>query len=267
MVTARLQGALHHLRGLRDIEALSEAPDAQLLDRFARAGEEAPFAVLVRRHGPMVWSVSRRVLPNLHDAEDVFQATFLLLARKAGSIRKAGAVGSWLHGVAHRLALKVRVQQARRQAREKRAADRRPGSSSCETSLLEVQSALDRALSELPEKYSAALVLAYLEGQTQEEAARRLGCPLPTLRSRVARGRKLLRDRLANHGLTLSTAGLAALLIASAAPAAAPAALARAAASAARASAAGHPAAALCSQQAAGLVEGGLKAMFHSKVK
>src|SRR5262245_52943241 len=260
MVTARLQGALHHLRGLRDIEALSEAPDAQLLDRFARAGEEAPFAVLVRRHGPMVWSVSRRVLPNLHDAEDVFQATFLLLARKAPSIRKAGSVGSWLHGVAHRLALKARLQQARRQLREQRAAGLRQTRSGGEPALPDVGAALDGALAELAEKYRAALVLCYLEGHTHEEAARRLGCPVSTVRTRVARGRKLLRDRLAHHGLTLSTAGLAALLIASAAPAAAPAALARAAVRAALPFAAGLPAAALCSRQAAGLVEGGLKA-------
>jgi hypothetical protein len=133
--------------------------------------------------------------------------------------------------------------------------------------LSEAQAALDAALGELPEKYRAALVLCYLEGKTQEEAARRLGCPLATVRTRVARGRKLLRDRLVNHGLTLSTAGLAALLIASAAPAAAPAALAKGAVRSALAFAAGKPAAALCSTQAAGLVEGGLRAMFLSKVK
>src|SRR5437870_11219228 len=126
MVNAQLHGVLRHLRGLRDAQALTEAPDAQLLEWFARGHEEAPFAALVRRHGPMVWGVSRRVLPHVHDAEDVFQASFLLLARKAASIRKAASVGSWLHGVAHRLALKLRLQQARRQAREKRAANMRP---------------------------------------------------------------------------------------------------------------------------------------------
>src|SRR5262249_4406443 len=157
--------------------------------------------------------------------EDVFQSTFLLLARKAKSIRKAQSVGSWLHGAAHRLALKLRVQQARRQTREKRAADMRQTRPGGETSLSEAQAALDAALGEWPEKYRTALVLCYLEGLPQEEAARRLGCPLATLRTRVARGRRLLRDRLANHGLALSTAGLAALLIASAASAAAPAAL------------------------------------------
>jgi protocatechuate 3,4-dioxygenase beta subunit len=130
-----------------------------------------------------------------------------------------------------------------------------------------VQEALDAALGELPETYRAALVLCYLEDRTQEEAARHLGCPLATLRTRLARGRKVLRDRLAKRGLTLSTAGLAALLIASAAPAAAPAALAGATVRAARPFAAGQPAAVLCSRQAAGLVEGGLRTMFLTRVK
>src|SRR5262249_51352528 len=193
MVNAQLHGVLRHLQSLRDTQALAEAPDAQLLEWFTHGHEEAPFAALVRRHGPMVWGVARRVLPHVHDAEDVFQATFLLLARQAGATRKAGSVGSWLHGVAHRLALKARRQQARRQAREKRAADMRRTRPGGETSLSEVQAALDAALGELPEKYRAVLVLCYLEGKTQEEAARRLGCPLATVRTRVARGRKLLR--------------------------------------------------------------------------
>src|SRR5262249_5731568 len=154
MVSAQLHGVLRHLRGLHDEQALTEAPDAELLEWFARGHAEAPFTALVRRHGPMVWSVSRRVLPHVQDAEDVFQATFLLLARKAASIRKAESVGSWLHGVAHRLALKARLQQARRQSREKRAADMRPTKSSSlvawspdqATTLSEVQAALDAAL-------------------------------------------------------------------------------------------------------------------------
>src|SRR5262249_61283020 len=128
---------------------------------------------------------------------------------------------------------------------EKRAADMRQTQPGGETSLSDAQAALDAALGELPEKYRTALVLCYLEGLTQEEAARRLGCPLATLRTRVARGRKLLRDRLANHGLALSTAGLAALLIASAASASAPAALGKAAVGAAPPFGAGRPRGAL----------------------
>jgi RNA polymerase sigma factor (sigma-70 family) len=267
MVNAQLHRVLRYLGSLHDVQALTEASDAQLLERFTVGHDEAPFAALVRRHGPMVWSVARRVLAHVQDTEDVFQATFLLLACKAASIRKAESVGSWLHGVAHRLALKARLQQARRRSREKRAADMRKASPAGGTSLSEVAVALDGALDALPEKYRAALVLCYLEGQTQEQAARRLGCPLATVRTRLARGRKLLRDRLAKHGLTLSTAGLATLLIASAAPAAAPAVLVKAAVQAALPFAAGQSAAALCSAQAAGLVNEGLQAMFLTKLK
>src|SRR5690349_19925006 len=115
MVNTSLHGVLRHLHSFRESQAVAEASDAQLLDWFARRRDEGPFTALMRRHGPMVWSVSRRVLHHPQDAEDVFQATFLLLAQKATAIRKHGSVGSWLHGVAHRLALKLRVQQARRQ--------------------------------------------------------------------------------------------------------------------------------------------------------
>src|SRR5262245_16763529 len=170
MVNAQLHGALRHLPSLRDAQALADSPDVQLLEWFALDHEPASFGILLHRHGPMVWSVSRRLLSHVQDAEDVFQATFLLLAKKAASIRKGESVGSWLHGVAHRLALKVRLEQARRLSREKRAADMRQTNPSGETSFSEVQAALDAALGQLPEIYRAALVLCYLEGNTQEEA-------------------------------------------------------------------------------------------------
>jgi RNA polymerase sigma factor (sigma-70 family) len=267
MANLQLNRVLCHLHAWRDRQALAEASDAQLLERFTARQEEAAFAALVRRHGAMVLSVSRRVLHHLQDAEDVFQATFLLLARKARSIRKREAVASWLHGVAHRLAVKAKAQEVRRQAHERRAADRRDSRPRSEAAWRDVQAALDAALAELPPKYRAALVLCCLEGKTLQEAARLLGCAPATVGTWVARGRALLRARLTKNGLTLSTAGLATLLIASAAPAAAPAALAKAAVQAAVAFAAGQPAAALCSEQAASLVEGGLRTMFFSKVK
>src|SRR5262249_28098962 len=125
MAKAQLSGILRHLGELRETHAVAEASDAELLGRFADRHEEAAFAGLLRRHGPMVWAVSRRVLPAVQDAEDVFQAAFLLLARKAASIRKRESVGSWLHGVALHLALKARTRWARRQVHEKRAADMR----------------------------------------------------------------------------------------------------------------------------------------------
>jgi RNA polymerase sigma factor (sigma-70 family) len=256
-----------------ETQALAEASDAQLLERFTTRGEEAAFTALLRRHGPMVLSVSQRVLHRLHDAEDVFQATFLLLARKADSICKREAVGSWLHGVAHRLAVKAKAQGICRQNHERRAADMRDTRNVAEvvdTSAIawrDVQNMLDAALAELPEKYRAALVLCCLEGSTLQEAAQLLDCPPATVGTWVARGRALLRKRLTTRGLTLSTAGLAALLLATAAPAAAPSALVKATLKAALPFAMGQAAAALCSARVAGLVEGGLQTMFLTKTK
>ncbi len=267
MAKPQLAGVLRHLGDIRATRAVAEASDAELLARFADRREEAAFTGLLRRHGPMVWAVSRRVLADVQDAEDVFQAAFLLLARKAASIRKRESVGSWLHGVAHRLALKARARGARRQVHEKRAADMRDTHTRPEAVRQEVQEALDRALQDLPECYRAPLVLCYLEGKTHQEAARQLGCPLTTLRTRVARGRGMLRTRLAGRGLTLSAAGLAALLIAGSAPAAVPHALARAVLKAALPFAAGQAAATLCSARVAELAEGGLRTMAFSKSK
>jgi RNA polymerase sigma factor (sigma-70 family) len=267
MAKPQLAGVLRHLGELRATRAVAEASDAELLSRFADRHEEAAFTGLLRRHGPMVWAVSRRVLPDPQDAEDVFQAAFLLLARKADSIRKRESVGSWLHGVAHRLALQARARGSRRRAHEKRAADMRDTGPGSEAVGREVREALDRALQELPECYRAALVLCYLEGKSHQEAARQLGCPLTTLRSRVARGRGMLRGRLMKHGLTLSAAGLAALLIAGSAPAAVPPLLAKAVLKAARPYAVGQAATTLCSARVAELVEGGLRTMAVRKVK
>jgi RNA polymerase sigma factor (sigma-70 family) len=267
MVNAQLHGVLRHLHSLRETQTVAEASDSQLLDWFAHRREEMPFTALMRRHGPMVWGVSRRLLHHTQDAEDVFQATFLLLAQKAASIRKQSSVGSWLHGVAHRLALKARVRQTRQQNRERRAAEAQPMKRDDDSSWQELQAALDAALDRLPERYRAALVLCYLEGKSHAEAARQLGCPLPTLRTHVARGRKLLRDRLMKHGLTLSTAGIVSLLLASAASSAAPTTLTKATTKAALALAAGQKAAAVCSAPVAALVNGGLRTMFVGKMK
>ncbi len=267
MGRAQLEGVVRHVRAFGRTEALAEAPDAQLLQRFAAAREEGAFTALLARHGPMVLGVSRRVLGNAADAEDVYQAAFLLLARKAGAIRKREAVASWLYGVARRLALRARAQGAKRQARERQAADMRERQASADADWQDVQAALEEGLDGLPESYRAALVLCYLEGKTHAEAARQLGCPLATLRTRVARGRKLLRDRLAGRGLALSAAGTFTLLLAGATQAAAPPALRKATARAALAFATGRPAADLCPGRVADLVEEGSQTMLFSKIK
>ena len=197
---------------LECVRQLSGGPavsDATLLSRFVVGRDEEAFAELLRRHGPMVLGVGRRVLKNDSDAEDVLQATFLLLARRAVSIRKRASVGCWLHGVAHRLARKVQTQDARRRVRERRAAAMQPREAPAAAAWNELQALLDEALRSLPEKYRAPLVLCCLEGKSQAEAASLLCCPLGTLCSRLVRGRKLLHARLTRRGLTLSAAALA----------------------------------------------------------
>jgi RNA polymerase sigma factor (sigma-70 family) len=254
------------LRDLCETQGHAEAPDSVLLERFALRHEESAFAVLLQRHGPMVLSVARRVLNSPQDVEDVFQATFLLLARKAASLRKPGSVGSWLHGAAHRLALKAREQEWRRQAHERRAAQMRDLASRA-SAWHEVQSALDAALEKLPQRYRTPLVLCYLEGRSHAEVARQLGCPLATVRTRIQRGRERLRNDLARRGFALSTAGVASLLLASTAGAAAPASLASATCKAALACATGRAAAGLSSAAVSGLIYTELRTMFLTRVK
>jgi RNA polymerase sigma factor (sigma-70 family) len=186
--------------------------DHQLLERFA-AGDEAAFAALVQRHGPMVLGLCRRLLGETGMAEDVFQATFLVLARRAGSIRKRASVSSWLYGVARRLAHKARRGDSRRRRHERLAAQSRPTHGSPDAGWAELLAVLDEELARLPERARAPLLLCYLEGCTQDEAARFLGWSVGTLRRRLAWGRDLLRRRLTRRGATLS-AGLFALLLA-----------------------------------------------------
>jgi RNA polymerase sigma factor (sigma-70 family) len=196
-------------------------PDRELVRRFAARHDEEAFAALVRRHGPMVLRACRRVLHDRHAAEDVFQATFFVLSRKASSLRHAESVGSWLYGVAYRLALKTRGQIARRHAREGRAViAKRVEDPLAELSVREAQVILGEELGCLPEKYRAPLVLCYLEGQTRDEAARWLGWPVRLVKSRLEQGRERLRQRLNRRGLSLSAALIATLLPEETAPAA-----------------------------------------------
>jgi RNA polymerase sigma factor (sigma-70 family) len=236
MPSAASHPVLLALRRAAEDHLAASLPDSELLRQFAEGQDEAAFLTLMRRHGPMVLDVCRALLPNEADAEDAFQATFLLLARKAGSIRKTSSVGSWLHGVAYRTARQAQAEYTRRNRHERRAA-RREETSADELLWSEARSFLQEELAQLSDGYRAPLVLCYLQGKTQDEAAAELGLSKSTLKTRLERGRELLRGRLVRRGL-----GSAGVLLVAAWPAAAetglPAALLRATSRAAQAVAA-----------------------------
>ncbi len=267
MADTRLGAVLRHMRQSRESRDPS-LPDGSLLERFAGYGDETAFAALVERHGPMVLGVCRRVLRHDQDAEDVFQATFLLLARKAGTIRKRTAVGSWLYGVAHRLALKARTNAARRSTQERRSIE--AGGSSPTYSAdpaddmawRELRGILDEELTHLPARLRAPLLLCYLEGLTQDEAARHLGWKKRTVKARLARGRDLLHRRLTRRGLTLSAALAGPLLSPNPSPAAVPARLTEATVRTAVLLATGHKVTTVVSSQVAALMQGGFAAVL-----
>ena len=176
---------------------------AELLDRFAAQRDEAAFAALVNRHGPMVLATCRRILPDHADADDAFQATFLILARKARSIGDPNRLAPWLHGVARRVAGKARANRGRRQANLSRQGDDDLAAVAIippPADAFEVRAVIDEELARLPPKYRQALVLCYLEGLTHDEAANQLDCPVGTIRSRLAGGRDRLRTRLTRRG-------------------------------------------------------------------
>jgi RNA polymerase sigma factor (sigma-70 family) len=212
MPQTQLGPVARHLHRLLGAHRVRELSDTELLDRFAASREEDAFTILLRRHGPLVLGVCRRVLRHEQDAEDAFQATFLTLARNAGSIRRTDAVGSWLYRVAHRIATKAGVNMARRKSLEKRgrAGDdthdshaNGAGSPPNEAALGELQALLDEELNRLPEKYRAPFVLCCLEGKTRPEAARELGWKEGTVGGRLALARQMLQRRLVRRGVAL----------------------------------------------------------------
>ncbi|QJW93339.1 RNA polymerase sigma factor [Frigoriglobus tundricola] len=202
------------LARLRQLVATTAAAsDADLLDRFVADRDGPAFAALVHRHGPMVLAVCRRVLRHRQDAEDAFQATFLVLARRAETIKPQSLLGNWLYGVAYRTALGARRVTAARRVREARAAALRTGEELPDDGLAaELREALDRELAALPDAYRAAVVACDLEGLHRRDAAVRLGWTEGTLSSRLARARALLTRRLARYGLVVPAAGLAAIV-------------------------------------------------------
>ncbi len=244
-------------------QAGSGLTDGQLLGRFIATRDETSFVALVRRHGPMVLGVCRRVLHNSHDAEDAFQATFLVLARRAASVVKRESVGSWLYGTAYRTAMEARAMNARRRTRE-RPVENLPHPIVVPAEAQDWRPLLDRELSLLPEKYRAAIVLCDLEGRTRKESARLLSINEGTLSSRLARGRTLLARRLTNCGVILS-GGILAVALSQEAAAALSAGLVSSTAKAAALVAAGHAAA--VSTTVVLLMKGVMKAMLMKKLR
>lgn len=262
-----VSAVLDHLRKLEALQAAGRVSDGQLLGRFFAERDEAAFNVLLQRHGPMVWSVCMRVLHGSHQAEDVFQATFLTLARKPGSIQKQESIASWLYGVAFRLARQVRSREMRRPI---------PGQASMEdpgqdpvrhADCKEVLGVLDEELSRLGEQHRLPLVLCFLEGMTRDEAAEHLGWSLSTLKRRLDRGREVLRARLTRRGVTLSAALLHVALTQDLTAAAVPATLLLTTIKAAALVAAGQTTAGVVPVQVVSLVQGVVKTMLMTKLK
>jgi len=267
MANTQVNPVLQHIRRMAgSATETSELSDRELLERFTARHEEAVFEALVRRHGPLVLSVCRRVLNQEQDAEDIFQATFLVLARKAESIRKQASLGSWLFGVAYRLALKARASAARRHAHERRFAAMAQTEVQPDESLDDLRALLDQELHGLPEKYRAPLVLCYLEGKTHLEAAQTLGWPSGSMSKRLEQGRELLRLRLGRRGVVLSGVAICTSL-ADSAHAALPPALVSSSVKAGVLAATGQALAGTVSVHVAAMAEGVLKTMFMTKVK
>jgi RNA polymerase sigma factor (sigma-70 family) len=251
---------VQHLRRAARLPGEPDLTDGQLLACFIARRDEEAFGALVRRHGPMVWGVCRRVLGCPHDAEDAFQATFLVLVRKAGLISSRELLANWLYGVAHRTALHAKITNLRRRAKERQVASmpERAAQNDLERDLVPL---LDRQLSRLAEKYRVPIILCDLEGKTRKEAAQQLGVPEGTVAGRLARARAMLARNLTRHGLPVSGATLAVLLANDPASASLPAAVV-----AATVRAAAGVAGAI-TPSVLNLVNGVMKGMLMSKIK
>jgi RNA polymerase sigma-70 factor (ECF subfamily) len=265
LASASLSRVLSRLRDILGRQDADEQTDGHLLERFLTRREEHAFELLLRKHGPMVLGVCRRILGNDHDAEDAFQATFLVLVRRGDRIRPRSQVGNWLYGVACRTALEARRAATRRRRREERAM---PPTPPREDAWAELRPMLDRELSGLPDRYRMPLVLCDLEGMTRKEAARQLGWAEGTVSSRLSRGRELLARRLRRHGLALSVAALAGALSAGTVTAALPSSLVYSTVKAALRIAAGQSAVeAFIAAETVALTERVVRSMGFAKLK
>lgn len=242
--------------------------EGQLLERFVASRDENAFEALVARHGPMVLTVCRQWLRDPNDVDDAFQATFLVLVRRAGTLRRKDLLGNWLYGVAYKVAARSRAEARRRAEVETAPADELPPRGGSRSWMPELHEELRR----LPDRYRAPVLLCYLEGLTHEEAAAKLGWPLGTVKGRLARARDLLRTRLTRRGLTLGLAAAATELLARESPAAVPPALLNTTVRTAALAAAGKLGAAgaglgLASAHAVALSEGVVQAMTFVKLQ
>ena len=209
MTGQRAIGASRELTWLFRDGTAAGLSDRQLLHRFADGRDEASFAALVGRHGPMVMGVCRRIVGDAHEAEDAFQAAFLVLARKAGTIRVNDSLGGWLYTVARRIALRADASAARR-GRSEPPDERLVASDDPDRAeRRELRAAIDEEVGRLPALYRSVVVLCDLEGLTHREAARRLRCPVGTVKGRLPRAREILRGRLARRGIGLSAGAVA----------------------------------------------------------
>ena len=225
MTTRALTAALGRVRGLLASRNGDDVTDGELLEAYVARRDAAAFTALLRRHGGLVLNVCRGVLHNEHDAEDAYQAAFLILARKAASIRRLASVGGWLYQVAHNVALKAKA--ARRRDTERPVSEVSASDPAAAMARQELCAALAEEMQRLPDKYRAPLVLCYLENLTTGEAARRLRWPVGTIKVRLMQGRDLLRKRLCRRGFDLPAVGVVSLLLLRSASTAAPAALVR----------------------------------------
>jgi RNA polymerase sigma factor (sigma-70 family) len=208
MATGNLSERVAATHAANSSESMRGAADSELLDNFLYRGDQAAFATLVQRYGPMVLGVCQRILRHTQDAEDAFQATFLVLVRKGATLAHPGLLANWLYGVAYRTAQHARARAARRSRHEREAASMTAAISDPPADQ-ELSALLDEEISRLPEKYRDPLVLCYLQGLTNEQAARVLGWPTGSMSSRLARARELLRERLERRlrGLPCATRG------------------------------------------------------------
>jgi RNA polymerase sigma factor (sigma-70 family) len=265
MPTDRARGVVQVLRRAALLPGGGGPADRDLLEEFIARQDEAAFEAIVRRHGPMVLGVCRRVLGHRQDAEDAFQATFVVLARKASSIRKRDDLGNWLYGVAYRTALDARRARMRRRAKERQVEEMPHPSVEGDEHWHDLRPVLDQELSRLPDKYRVPVVLCDLEGKTRKDVARQLGIPEATLSNRLAAARRLLARRLTRRGVTLAAGAVAACLTPSVVSARVPPMLIRSTVKAATGVAAGGAAA--LSAKVAALSDGVLKAMLMTKLK